>query len=139
MFTEQQKQDLEALINCIIPADDYPNGWDAGVGEYLLRQFEGDLQDKIADYQAGLSSLYKEAQANYEQAFSSLAEDQQTALLTSIEKGQVKADWTVDPAAFFAMAVVHCTEGYYSNPENGGNQEYVAWDMIGFEVRDERV
>ena len=33
------------------------------------------------------------------------------------------------------MIVEHCAEGFYSNPENGGNKDGIAWEMIGFEVR----
>lgn len=139
MFDEEQQETLKTLVNCIIPADDYPNGWDAGVGDYLYGQFERDLKDKLSIYQDGLSALNAEAQALYEQPFAKLPTDDQVTLLTDIEKGAVKSEWRIDPSEFFAMAVAHCAEGYYSNPENGGNRNQVAWDMIGFEVRDERL
>ena len=136
MLTEQQILILQALVNCIIPADDFPNGWDAGVGDYLLKQFEGDLQDKVAVYKNGLSSLEDDAQRIYGKGFASLSTDQQTNLLTNIEKGQVQVGWAIDAAEFFAMAVQHCTEGFYSDPQNGGNRDSIAWQMIGFEVRE---
>lgn len=139
MFTEQQTLCLQALVNCIIPADDFPNGWDAGVGDYLMRQFEGDLQDKVDVYRRGLKSLDAESQAVYEHDFAWLSREEQVALLTTIEQGQVKANWKVDPAQFVRMVSEHCAEGYYSNPENGGNRDQVAWRMIGFEVRDDRL
>jgi len=136
MLSEKQTEILEALVNCIIPADEFPNGWDAGVGDYLFRQFEGDLSDKVAVYKNGLSSLEDEAQAIYGKGFASLAIDEQTALLTNIEKGQVQGGWAIDAAEFFAMAVDHCTEGYYSDPQNGGNRNGISWQMIGFEVSE---
>jgi len=139
MFTERQTLCLQALVNCMIPADDFPNGWDAGVGDYLMRQFEGDLQDKLKFYQKGLKSLDAEAQARCEQDFVWLSIEEQTALLHEVESGQVKANWKVDPTEFIQMVAEHCAEGYYSDPENGGNREQVAWRMIGFEVRDERL
>lgn len=135
MFTDLQMANLQALINCIIPADDFPNGWDVGVGDYLFKQFEGDLKDKMTIYQKGLSSLEDESQTVYADSFASLSSEQQTALLTQIEAGQIKSDWQTNPIEFFTMVVEHTTEGYYSNPENGGNRDQIAWQMIGFEVR----
>ena len=73
MFTEAQLKCLQALVNCIIPADDFPNGWDAGVGDYLLRQLEGDLKDKVGLYQTGLSLLDAETQAVYYPSFATIA------------------------------------------------------------------
>lgn len=139
MFDEEQQKTLRTLVNCIIPADDYPNGWDAGVGDYLYGQFERDLKDKLSIYQDGLTALNTEAQTVYEQPFAKLSANDQIVLLTNIENGAVKSEWHIDPVEFFMMAVTHCAEGYYSNPENGGNRDHVAWDMIGFEVRDERL
>ena len=139
VLTEQQIPILQALINCIIPTDDFPNGWDAGVGDYLFQQFGGDLKHLVELYQQGLNCLDDEAQLVYVKAFTSLTLDEQTALLTQIEQGQVKSDWTVDPADFFKIVVEHCTEGYYSDPGNGGNRDGIAWQMIGFEIRDDRL
>ena len=135
MLTEEHMLILQSLVNCIIPEDAYPNGWDAGVGDYLFKQFEGDLKDRVALYQDGLSCLNVESQAVYSNSFMSLSPGEQNTLLSQIEKGIVQAIWTVDPAVFFEMAVEHCTEGYYSNPENGGNRDGISWQMIGFEVR----
>ncbi len=133
MFSKEETQILESLVNCIIPADDHPDGWSAGVGDYLFKQFESDLQDKLSDYQTGLASLNMEAQSTYEQSFSELSSTEQTQLLTNIEAGQIKSGQE-NLQAFFSMAIEHTTEGYYSNPENGGNRDGVAWDMMGFEV-----
>ena len=136
MLTQAQTEILEALVNCIIPADNFPNGWDAGVGDYLFRQFEGDLSDKVAVYKNGLSSLEEEAQVIHGKSFARLSADEQIALLTSVEKGEVKGGWAIDPAEFFAMAVQHCMEGFYSDPKNGGNRDGISWQMMGFEVRE---
>ena len=112
MLTEEQTLILEALVNCIIPADDYPNGWDAGVGDYLFRQFEGDLKVELAVYRNGLSSIENDAQLVYDKGFIALTISEQIALLSNIEKGQVKGGWAIDPVEFFAMVVEHCTEGF---------------------------
>lgn len=135
MLTEKELEVLRVLINTIIPADDFPSAWDAGVGDYLLHQFNGDLQGCLSDYQVGLSALDTEAQAIHSKPFANLAADEQTNLLTNIEIGNVHTEWKIDPMMFFAVVVGHCMEGYYSNPKNRGNRDAVAWQMIGFELR----
>jgi hypothetical protein len=136
MLTEQQITSLQALVNCIIPADEYANGWDAGVGDYLLGQFRGDLNDKVGLYKNGLTSLENEAQHIHSKAFTLLSFEEQNALLTNIEKGHVKTGWAIDPVSFFEDVVAHCMEGYYSDPQNGGNRDGISWQMIGFEVSE---
>jgi hypothetical protein len=134
-FTESQLATLRALVDCIIPADDYPSGWDAGVGEYLARQFERDLRSHVELYRAGLNALESEAQATAGASFVSLNSDAQGALLSRIEVGDVTTRWPIDPATFFRNVVNHTIEGFYSDPANGGNRNAVAWHMIGFQVR----
>ena len=44
---------LRALVERIVPADDYPSGWQAGVGDFLRRILERDLADRAARAQRG--------------------------------------------------------------------------------------
>lgn len=119
----------------MIPPDDYPGGWEAGVGAYLTGQFERDLRHQIASYRHGLDGLNAEAEARHGQPFAALNPDAQTDVLSHIERGEVKAAWVTDPAAFFAMLLRHSMEGFYGDPRNCGNLGGVSWQMIGFEVR----
>jgi hypothetical protein len=134
MLSAAQIVTLEALVNRIIPADEYPCGWEAGVGDYLFGQFKRDLKHLLPVYALGLDALDAEAQAEAGQGFAQLAPDAQDALLTRVEAGDVRAAWGVDPVAFFRMVVDHCAEGYYADPGNGGNRDMVSWQMVGFEV-----
>ena len=136
MLTARQIEILEALVNRIIPADDYPGGWEAGVGDYLFRQFERDLKHMLPVYALGLDALDSEARAIYHQPFDQLPPAAQDELLGRVEAGKVTTMWAVDPATFFRMAAEHCAEGYYSDPGNGGNKDGVSWQMMGFEVTD---
>ena len=124
---------LRALMNRIVPADDFPNAWDAGVGDYLARQFERDLKSQLDLYHLGLDALDAEAQAVAGKDFAELDDSTQDAILTRLEAGHVKSSWQVGPAKFFHTVVEHVTEGYYSDPGNGGNRDSIAWQMIGFE------
>ena len=134
MLTEQHITILKAVVDAVIPPDDYPGGWEAGVGDYLLRQFAGDLKDHLGVYQQGLLAIEAEAQEMAGKPFADLTPDAQEALLANVERGQVQTVWSTDPAAFLAMLVAQCAEGFYSDPSNGGNRDGVAWKMIGFGV-----
>ncbi len=135
MLTPEQIQTLQTAVNRIIPADDFPSGWDAGVGEYLARQLSGDLRSLQDMYRAGLDALDAEGRAEAGTAFASLDPSAQDAILARLEAGKILTNWPVDPARFFTHLVEHTMEGYYSDPGNGGNRDAVSWAMIGFVVR----
>lgn len=135
MLTTRQLDILHALIDTLIPPDEYAGGWAAGVGDYLLRQFGGDLAQALPLYRLGLESLDAEAQAAHGKGFDALTAAERDSLLKQVEAGTVTARWEIDPRGFVAMAAEHAAEGFYSDPGNGGNRDGIAWKMIGFEVR----
>lgn len=135
LLLPQQVEILQAVVNRVIPADQDPGGWDAGVGDYLFRQFERDLKAALPIYALGLDAIDAEARVDYASPFSRLPPSLQDDLLAHIEVGKVSTLWQIDPVAFFRMVVDHCAEGYYADPGNGGNKGSVSWAMIGFEVR----
>jgi len=136
MLTPKQIQILRAAIDCLIPPDEFPGGWEAGVGDYLLRQFERDLRPGLEMYRAALDALEQEAQARAGRPFTELPPKAQTALLEQIEHGHVVTAWAIAPENFFRQFVDHVMEGYYGDPGNGGNRNAISWRMIGFEVRE---
>src|SRR5215213_10959084 len=99
MLTELQHATLHALVDRIIPADDFPSGWQAGVGDYQAGQFERDLRPQLDRYRAGLDALDAEAQAGTGARFAELDAADQDALLRRIEDGVVTTAWPTDPAA----------------------------------------
>ena len=124
MLTELQTKTLWALVDCIIPADDYPGGWQGGVGAYLARLLTLEPQF-LFPYQRGLDALEAEAGGG----FHLLDQSSQNTLLTRLEHEAVRG-------AFFRLLVVHVMEGFYADPGNGGNTNGIAWQMIGFQVTD---
>jgi len=132
-LTEQQQQTLRAAVDRIIPPDDFPGGWQSGVGDYLARQFEGDLRPAFDDYCSGLTGLDAESRARFQQSFSKLSEADQDHVLGLVEAGEVLTTWDVTPGDFFDLLVRTTAEGFYSEPEQGGNRNAVSWNMIGFE------
>ena len=134
MLDTAQTETLQALVDTIIPEDDFAGGWEAGVGIYLLRQFEGDLSELLPLYRQWLGDLNGEAAAVTGRSFAELNLANRTSLLEAIEVGDIKSRWEVEPSTLFAMIVEHCTEGFYADPGNGGNRDGIAWKMVGFEV-----
>lgn len=135
MLTTKQEAVLRAVIERIVPADDFPGGWEAGAGDYLQNQWERDLATFLPLYRGGLDALDAEAQASANTDFAQMEHPAQDALLARVEKGRVATAWLVDPVVFFRNLVEHTMEGFYSDPGNNGNRNTVSWKMIGFEVR----
>ena len=126
MLTETQMLTLQAAVNRIIPADDFPHAWDAGASEFFRRLFEREPRFLPA-YQAGLEALEAAAEASTDTSFAMLDADAQDGLLRWLEAAE-------DTAVFFRLLVEQTLESYYADPGNGGNKNGVAWDMIGYEV-----
>jgi hypothetical protein len=136
--TEQQQQTLRAAVDRIIPPDDYRGAWESGVGDYLARQFEGDLRPAFDDYCNGLTALDGESLARFQQNFSQLSEEDQDHVLRLVETGEVITTWDVAPRSFFNLLLRTTAEGFYSEPEQGGNRDAASWVMVGFEEMRER-
>ena len=132
LLSASQAATLRAAIDRIIPADDAPGGWEAGVGDYFARLWVREPQF-LAPARLGLDALDAEARATAGDAFASLAPAAQDALLARIEAGDVQTDWLL-PADFFRRLVEQTMEGFYANPGNGGNKDRVAWRMVGYRV-----
>ena len=132
LLSAAQADTLRAAIDRIIPADDAPGGWEAGVGDYFARLWVREPQF-LAPARLGLDALDAEAQATAGAAFASLAPDIQDALLARVEAGDVQTDWLL-PADFFRRLVQQTMEGFYADPGNGGNKDRVAWRMVGYRV-----
>lgn len=115
---------LRAVVDCLIPPDDFPGAYDAGVCDYLERLLQTDLADHAEFFRAGVDAIDAEALARFEQPFAKLTATEQNATLAVIEASAPR---------FFEMLVNTTAEGYYSEPQQGGNRDAVSWRMTGFE------
>ena len=104
---------LVAVIDCIIPADDYPSASEAGVLNFLLPLIEAE----------GVESQYVHGLHSLPQDFVSSSPEARTKLLMEFKD-----------QSFVEFVARQTIEGYYANPENGGNLDAISWKMIGFEV-----
>src|SRR5678815_1434515 len=113
---------LRAVVDCLIPPDDFPGAYDAGVCNYLERLLQTDLADDAELFVAGIDATDSEAVARYNSPFAVLTRDQQISILEAIESGAVETSWSIAPSRFFMILVNTTAEGYYSDPQQGGNR-----------------
>lgn len=125
---------LQALVDRIIPADDYPSGWQAGVGDFIAHILATDLKSSAALVEAGLVLLQQESRTRHAGAdFADLVPANQDGLIEDLLAGKTNVQWIdVEPQQFALLLIQLSTQGYYSDPENGGNRDGVAWQMIGY-------
>jgi hypothetical protein len=124
---------LRAVVDSLIPPDDFPGAYDAGVCDYLKRIFRTDLAFQSSFFRAGIEGIEAEALARFNSRFVDLTPDQKISTLAAIESGEVKTSWSISPSRFFEMLVNTTAEGFYSDPQQGGNRDAVSWVMTGFE------
>ena len=129
-------QTLQAVVDCLIPPDDFPGANDAGVCNYLTRLLETDLSSKSAFFHSGLEAIDAEAFTQFQKSFHLLGPDEQIEILHTVESGDVATSWQIPPQLFFQLLVNTTAEGYYSDPDQGGNRDAMSWIMVGFEMSD---
>jgi hypothetical protein len=95
---------LSAVVDTIVPADEYPSGTEAGVLDYLDGQFDRDLAGLRAYYATGLDAIDAEARETYGAPFHTLGPAQRETLLRALESGDTRTPWPVDAAAFLGTA-----------------------------------
>ena len=124
---------LRAVVDCLIPPDDFPGAFEAGVCDYIERLLRTDLAHQAALYRAGIEAIDAEALARFGKPFANLSPAERILTLTAIESGTVETSWPIPPSRFFEMLVNTTVEGYYSEPQQGGNRGAISWVMTGFE------
>lgn len=127
------EETLRAVVDRIIPADDYPSASENGVLGYIDRLIEMDTTGaRRYTYEAGLAALDGEARARLGRAFVDLSDAEQDQVLSAVEANDVQTRWPLPTAEFFLTAVYHTAEGYYGDPGQGGNPDRVSWRMVGY-------
>jgi choline dehydrogenase-like flavoprotein len=128
---------LRALVDRLIPADDFPSAWDAGAGDFLHRALSTDRADVAGQVWAGLGCLDEEAAARRPgSSYADLAEADQDLVLDDLAHGRTRTSWSaVGAAQFAALMSGLVAQGFYGDPGNGGNREGASWAMIGYRER----
>ena len=123
-FTPTQAADVEAISAQIIPTTDTPGAREARVVAFIdlaLVTFAKSSADVYTKGLADLSQKSKAVNANVD-GFAGLTPQQQTQVLTSIEK-----------TPFFQAVRSHTIMGMFAAPQHGGNYEKAGWKLIDFD------
>jgi hypothetical protein len=135
-LSELQSQTLNALLDRIIPKDDFPSATENGVGHFVQHILQTDMKHRAEEVRLGLIALNDESIAFNNRPFTEQSADDQDHVLRLIEASEnVRAIWPIAPTYFFELLVRLTHEGYYSDPSNGANVEEISWRMIGYESR----
>lgn len=156
-FTAAEWAFINAAVDRLIPDDgNGPGGVAAGVPEFLDRQMElpyghgaywymhGPFhpdapatlgyqmrQTPRELYRLGIALAEQAAQAAHHQPFAQLDAHARDALLTMLDKGTLATNGA-QASAFFALLLRNTREGYFADPQYGGNRNMTAWKAIGF-------
>lgn len=123
-FSPEQAVEVESVAAQIIPKDDTPGAREAGTIYFIDRILTTFEKEKQSTYTQGVKDLGAKTRELFPNVdkFSELNSSQQVQVLTAMEK-----------TAFFVLVRQHTIVGFFANPEYGGNQDKIGWNLIGFE------
>ena len=134
-FTVTEASCVIAICEQIIPADKEPGATDAEVINYIDRELRHIYKQHQKLYRNGIAALQASCKQLKGELFEDLPFDEQTALLIDMEKSKLpKTNWRdAKQGAFFQTIRKHTIEGFYSNPQHGGNKDHVSFEMMRIE------
>lgn len=103
---------LRAVIDRIIPDDDSPGALALGSDRFVLERLRADAGDREL-IEGGLKNLPED--------FATLLAGRQDAVLEALGN-----------PLWFQRLVVLASEGFYADPDNGGNDGARSWALIGY-------
>lgn len=147
---------IEAAVNTFIPSDEAgPGALELGVAVFIDRQMNsgygrGDrmyLQGPFIEgtpeqgYQlrmtpsellrAGMLDVNEYTKAKYKATFDGLSEEDRVSVLGQLERREIELP-TVPTMYFFNLLLDLTMQGYFADPQYGGNKDKASWKMIGF-------
>lgn len=152
-FSEEEASLTDAIVEQIIPTDEWAGAKDAGVTNFIDKQLVGPLSRFKEEYKSGLKSIIATCQNIHGKKFEELSWSDQTDFLKEMERGAFSDlennnlgnnDNPVDnneriwengaDRLFFGLIRNHTMAGYYGSPRHGGNYKYVSYRMIGLDI-----
>lgn len=131
-LSAQELRTLKAVMARLIPADEAGGGAaEAQTYVYVDRSLGHSYATSLPAYQQGLAGLDGQAEALGAASFEELSDQDQDALLTKLEKGDLDAVMS-GGQVFFNMVRGHTLEGMFGDPMYGGNKDFIGWDLIGY-------
>ena len=143
-FTETEATLVDAIVEQIIPTDEWPGAKDAGVTNYIDIQLVGPLNRHQQEYRIGLAAIEASCTKLYQKNFEKLSWENQTDFLMKMESGKLsglqKEEGNTDKIwvegadrAFFNLVRGNTMQGFYGSPRHGGNKNYVSYKMVGLD------
>jgi gluconate 2-dehydrogenase gamma chain len=129
-LTPRQARLVEAIAGRILPSTDTPGAIEAGALYYIDRALAGVYRSLLPHYRRGLRAIEKHAKAKFSASFLKLSENEQDAVLSALEAGQVEELSQGDE--FFELLRSHVLEGVFGEPSHCGNRDLIGWRLVGF-------
>ena len=131
-LTKQEGTLLDALVEQIIPTDEWPGARDAGVTNFIDKQLVGPYIRYQDVYRRGMAAIQDTCKSEFQKAFETLHFDLQTKFLEKMESGKMKGDlWTRGlDREFFGLLRNHTMQGFYGSPRHGGNKGNISYKML---------
>ena len=83
-------------------------------------------------YRSGVAGLDRLSQSRFGKEFVDLSEQQQDALIGDMADGKAgRFDRNLTAESFFHNLRRHTAEGFFSDPQYGGNRGLVGWKLVG--------
>ncbi|MDR0807227.1 MAG: gluconate 2-dehydrogenase subunit 3 family protein [Enterobacteriaceae bacterium] len=156
-FNQAEWAFIQSACDLLIPEDQYGAGAiKACVPEFIDRQMEtpygrgelwymkGPFHPDVAPefgyqlklvprdiYRLGIAACDKWCQQQHKKSFAELDKAMQTEILKQLESGNIELG-DVPAKTFFSYLLKNTKEGYFADPQYGGNRHLVGWKMIGF-------
>jgi gluconate 2-dehydrogenase gamma chain len=155
-FTEPEAAFVEAAVERLIPTDENgPGARSAGVAYFIDQQLLGafgtaaktyrsgpwgvgtpmqgyQLRQTPAEvYRQGIAATQAYCNKTYQMSFNQLTAAQQDEVLKGLDGGTIKFD-IVPAKVFFEMLLQNTVEGFFADPQYGGNRDKAGWKLVGF-------
>jgi gluconate 2-dehydrogenase gamma chain len=130
-FTVSQAALIESVADQMIPPDQDAGGKSAGVILYIDGVLAGPYgRFYKANYEEGLAMIDAASQKEFGALFAAAGSDHQAKILQDLQSGHSRRESRHE---FFGLLWRHVMEGYYGDPDHGGNRDGASWKMLGFE------
>lgn len=132
ILTEEESLLLDALVEQIIPTDEWLGGRDAGVTNFIDQQLNGPYIRYQETYRKGLLAIQETCKGKFQKRFEELPWKEQTRFLESMEAGKMEGtNWEKGfDRQFFGLIRNHSMQGFYGSPRHGGNKSNVSYKMM---------
>lgn len=132
VLTASEAATLEAICDCLIPADaNGPGAKEARAVHYIDRSLASHNRADRQNYMIGLNAINEYALQSAGKEFPELSAEQQATILSAVQANTVEG-FATSSAAFFNMVRNHTIDGTFCDPYYGGNRNFVGWDLLHY-------